>query len=69
MKLSFLQRLYRLLAINMIIAAVPYHHRTAAVLSLGDDAFEIFVFHWVIFDFDGEMFFAALPGKSFRQRP
>ena len=66
MKLAFPQRFHRLLAVNVVIAAVPHHHRAAAILPLGNNAFEVFVFDRMIFHFYGKMFLTSLPRKSFR---
>ena len=69
MKFAFLQRLYRLLAVNVIRPPIPDHYCTAAVLALRNRALEIFVIDRMILDLNGEMFFSFLPGKSFRQCP
>ena len=53
----------------MVVAAIPHHHCAAAILALWDDAFEVFVFDRVIFNFYGKMFFTSLPRKPFWQRP
>ena len=69
MQFAFLKRFRGLLSVNIISAAVPNHHRAAAVVSFGNDALEFFVFDRMIFDFYCQMFFAFLPGKPFRNGP
>src|SRR4029453_10407699 len=69
MELAFPQQFRGLLAVNVIGAAVPNHHRAAAVVSFRNDAFEGFVFDRMILNFDRQMFFPLLPRKTFRDRP
>src|SRR5437870_3908736 len=69
MKFSFAQGFERLLAVNIISSAVPNHHGSPAIVSFRNDSLKSFVFDRVIFDFDGEMFLALLPGKTFWNRP
>ena len=69
MKFPLTQRFHRLLAVDVIVAAVPDHHRSAAVISFRDHAFERFVIDRMILDFDRKMFFTLLPRQAFRERP
>src|SRR3984957_17148022 len=62
MQFSFMQGFQRLLAVNVIVAAVPNHHRAAAVLTFRNYSFESRVFEWMILHFDGKMFFPLRPG-------
>ena len=66
MELAFAQRFHRLLPENVIIAPVPHHHCAATVLPLGNNAFELLVFDWMIFHFYGQVFLTSLPRESFR---
>src|SRR4030095_10547473 len=69
MQFTFPQRFYGLFAVNVVGPAVPDHHGTATILSFRNHPLEVFIFNRMVFDFDGKMFLAALPGKSLRQRP
>src|SRR5438132_10141383 len=69
MKLSLTQRFRRLLAVDVIVAAVPDHRRSAAVISFRDHALERFVFNRMVLHFNRQMFFAPLPWQTFRERP
>ena len=53
----------------MVIAAVPQHDGSSAVLSGRDDSLEVRVFDRMIFDFDREMLFTLLPRQSLRHGP
>src|SRR5262249_39101093 len=65
MELSLVQGFKRLLAVNVIFAPVPKHHRSTPVLTLGNDSLERAIFDWMIFHFDGEMFLTFGPWQSF----
>ena len=69
MELAFAQRFHRLLAVDIIVAAVPNHHRPAAVLPLWDYPLERGVLDRMILHLDGEVFFALHPGQTFRNGP
>ena len=69
MEAAFFQRLERLLAVHIIVAAIPDHDSAAAVVALRDHALEILVIDRVILDLDREMFFAPLPGDALGHGP
>src|SRR6202011_4587185 len=47
----------------------PRHHRSGAILSLGNDALELSVFEWMIFRTYGQTLFGWVHGRPFRNRP
>src|SRR5215471_11209731 len=51
---AFAQSLLAAAILRLVRAAVPQHHRSAAVLPLGNRALEAVVLHRVIFDLHGE---------------
>jgi hypothetical protein len=61
--------LRRLVAFRRPIAAVPEHHRAAAIFALGDGAFEIAVVQRMIFDFHRETFVGRIDRGAARHRP
>ncbi len=50
-------------------AAVPQQHRAAAVLPLGDDAFEVAVVDGVVLDLDGEPLVGGVERRPLGHRP
>jgi len=50
-------------------AAVPDHHRTAAIFAFGDDAFEAAIFEWMIFGHDGKPLLGRIETRAFGHRP
>ena len=53
LEIALSQRLLgRLVAFRLTEAAIPQHHRAAAILTLGDSALEVAIVQWVILDFD-----------------
>ena len=69
MKPALLERVHWVLAIDVVIALVPHHDSSSAVLPLWNDSFESRVFDGVIFHFYRQMLFTFLPGKAFRHSP
>src|SRR5438270_1971407 len=69
MKLSFAKGFEWLLSVNIVGAAIPNHDRAAAVLPLRNNSLKAFIIDRMIFDFDGEMFLAFLPGQTLWQCP
>src|SRR5205807_9897879 len=69
MKLSFAKGFEWLLSVNIVGAAIPNHDRAAAVLPLRNNSLKAFIIDRMIFDFDGEMFFAFLPRQTLWQCP
>src|SRR5258708_10103207 len=59
----------RIRAFGRPVAAVPNHHRTAAVLSFGDGALEVAILERMIFDLDGEALFAGIERGTASHRP
>ena len=51
------------------MAAIPDHHRPAAIFTLRDRAFEFIIRDRMIFDLDSQPFFARHEARSSRHRP
>ena len=50
-------------------ATIPELHRAAAILALGNRAFEIAIVEWVILDLDGQALVVRIERGSARYRP
>ncbi|MNV22051.1 hypothetical protein D3C71_1130080 [compost metagenome] len=70
LEIAFRQCVFRgPVAFRLPVAAIPEHHRTTAILALGNGAFEITIVERVILDLDGQPLVAGIEGWSSGHRP
>ena len=67
-EMAFLQAVVRI-ALGIPMAAIPDHHRAAAILPLRNGAFEAVVFDGMVLDLDGEPFLSGNEARSSRDCP
>ncbi len=69
-EIAFLQRFFgRRIAFRSPKAAIPQHHRAAAILALGNRALEIAIVERVILHLDGETLVVGIERGTARHRP